>query len=484
MRIRKWRSGTAVALVGLTLSLSLQPAIAVSQAEIEDLKRIILEQQKRLEEQQRWMQEQEKRLLEQNERIAEQEKRLAEQDRLSQAQGLILSEHRNTLDDLWTRFEYVGDWDGLPYDLTDRGTMTLVQGVAPKAPVPIAPGETDPPSAVPPAPTPPADEPKETPTAGSGTEPSPDEDRPQSETPTDQLLVEAGGILLPPGTLQIEPGVEYTFSDNDAIGINGFSVFEAIVIGNISVDEVQRDIVRSSITARLGVYDRVQIDTFIPYIYRNDTVTDGVGTAGADDYDTNGHGIGDIQFGVSVQPVFAQGMIPDVILRTRASFPTGRDAFGIDTKTLQRDDGSTQQVLTDAPTGSGFYSRENSMTMVWASDPVVFFGGGGYRINFEDTKNGQDVNPGNSFNFFGGMNVALNESVSLNLSFTDQITEKTSVDGDRQPASQFNDGRVVLGASVGLADNINLLLATAAGVTDEAPDFQFSVSLPITMSVF
>ena len=287
--------------------------------------------------------------------------------------------------------------------------------------------------------------------------------------------------MLPPGVLQIEPAVEYTFSDTDQVGINGFTVFEAIVIGQISVDNIERNIIRSSVTGRLGVFDRLQIDTFIPYIYRSDTLTDGEGTADADDIDTDGHGIGDVQFGVSYQPILGDGSIPDVILRSRASFPTGRDAFEIGTDTVGA---GAQTVLEDAPTGSGFYSLENTATFVWSSDPVVFFAGGGYTFNFEAQKNGQDIDPGDTIQFFGGINVALNESVSLNLSFTDQITDKTEVDGSRQDGSRFNDGRVVLGTAIGVSQDVSLLVAAAAGVTDEAPDFQFTVSVPVTVSLF
>ncbi len=465
-----WRRGTGIALVSLSLAMASQPVFAVSEVELERLKQIIEEQERRFQEQERRLAEQEKRLEEQARRIAEQERKLTEQERLSQAQGLILTEQRDSLDNLWQRFEYTGDWDAMPYDMTDRGTMTLVQDVTPKPPVPVAPGEGGPPT-----PTPPSKDPDQP--------DSPEGERPESEKPTDQLLVEAGGILLPPGVLQIEPAIEYTFSDTDQVGINGFTVFEAIVIGQISVDNLERNIIRSSITGRLGVFDRLQIDTFVPYIYRRDTLTDGAGTNDAADIDTDGHGIGDVQFGVSYQPILGDGSIPDVILRARASFPTGKDAFDIDTKDVGSSPGA-QTVLEEAPTGSGFYALENTATFVWTADPVVFFAGGGYTINFEANKNGSDIDPGDTIQFFGGINVALNESVSLNLSFTDQITDKTEVNGSRQDGTSFNDGRVVLGTSIGVTQDVSLLFAAAAGVTDEAPDFQFTVSVPVTVSLF
>ncbi len=471
MRRLTWQAGTALLAVSLCLAAAEQPVLASTEDEIARLRQIIMEQQRRFEEQEKRLAEQERRLREQSDRLAEQEKKLTEQQRLSQSQGLILSEQRGNLEDLYARFEYVGGWDTSPYDLSDRGTLTLVQGVEPRPPVPVAPGDSGP--AAPTAPTAPAKDPD--------VPDSPEGQRPESEKPTDQLLLEVGGILLPPGTLQIEPAVEYTYSDSDEIGINGFTIFEAIVIGNISVDDVERNIIRSSVTTRLGVYDRLQIDAFVPYIYREDKITDSVGTDNVREESENGHGIGDVQFGVSYQPIIGQGAIPDLILRSRASFPTGKDAFDIDTKTIGE---GNQEVLKESPRGSGFYALENTMTGVWSSDPVVFFAGGGYTFNFEENKNGSDIDPGDTVQFFGGLNVALNESVSLNLSFVDQITFKTEIDGSKQDGSSFNDGRIVLGSSIGLLPDVSLLFAAAAGVTDEAPDFQFTVSVPVTMSIF
>ena len=485
MRSKTWRRGTGIVAVSLSLAMASQPVFAVSEVELERLKQIIEEQERRFQEQERRLAEQEKRLEEQARRIAEQEEKLQEQERLSQAQGLILTEQRDSLDNLWQRVEYAGGWDSLPYDFTDRGTLTLVQDVTPRPPVPVPPGGSEPPTPAPPTPAPPTPTPPTPtpPSAGPETQASPEDERPESEKPTDQLLVEAGGILLPPGVLQIEPAIEYTFADTDQVGINGFTVFEAIVIGQISVDNLERNIIRSSVTGRMGVYDRLQIDAFVPYIYRRDTLTDGAGTADANDVDTDGHGLGDVQFGVSYQPVIGDGSLPDIILRSRASFPTGKDAFDIDTEDIDSSAGA-QTVLEEAPTGSGFYALENTATFVWTADPVVFFAGGGYTINFEAEKNGQDIDPGDTIQFFGGINVALNESVSLNLSFTDQITDKTEVDGSRQDGTSFNDGRVVLGTSVGVSQDMSLLFSAAAGVTDEAPDFQFTVSVPVTVSLF
>ena len=47
-----------------------------------------------------------------------------------------------------------------------------------------------------------------------------------------------------------------------------------------------------------------------------------------------------------------------------------------------------------------------------------------------------------------------------------------------------NDARVILGTSVGLGQRISLLVSAAVGLTDQSPDFQFTVSLPMTFDWF
>ena len=202
MRSLTWKAGTALVVVSLCLGAAQRPALASTEEEIERLRQIILEQQKRFEAQEQRLAEQERRLQEQAERLAAQERKLDEQQRLSQSQGLILSEQRGDLNDLYARFEYIGGTDyGYGTPTGGQAPFTLAQDVQPKAPTPVPPGE--------PAPEPVAPEAT-----------SDEEQRPESEAPTDQLLLEVGGILLPPGTLQIEPAVEYIEFDEVTIDLH------------------------------------------------------------------------------------------------------------------------------------------------------------------------------------------------------------------------------------------------------------------------
>ena len=54
----------------------------------------------------------------------------------------------------------------------------------------------------------------------------------------------------------------------------------------------------------------------------------------------------------------------------------------------------------------------------------------------------------------------------------------------RRHSASTNDARLVLGASVGIGQRTSLLVSASAGLTDESPDFTFSISLPITFRLF
>ena len=422
-------------------------------------------------------------------RIDEQERKLAEQARIVAEQQKLLLDQQRRLDELERRFAQAPPASavlpalfGIPGGAADqagRRSQTYVQDLQPVPPIPVPPTQQP----VGPSPMQPLEPVAPAPPVASEPEPetaTADEERPESEKPPELLLVERGGVLLPPGTLQIEPSLEYTHISSNRVAISGFTIFEAIVIGTIRVDEIRRDIVTGAVSARYGLMDRVQIEARVPGVWREDDEIFGLGTAAQEEITIDGLGIGDPEVSAAWQPIIGDGWVPDVIVRARARFPFGESAFEIPTETTA--EGRT--VLKRAPTGSGFYGVGPGATMVWRVDPVVFFTGAGYTFNLERTFNESVIDPGDTFEWFAGLNIAISEQVALNLSFVDQITQETSQNGEGVAGTDANDGRVTLGASVGLTDNISLLASAGIGLTEQSPDFTFTLSLPIRLSLF
>ena len=348
--------------------------------------------------------------------------------------------------------------------------------------MPEGAGQTTPPSGTTTQPPAGASEPVQ---GEKGAATSAEEERPKSEKPTQLLLLKAGGILLPSGRLVLEPAVEYDHISGNRVNISGYTIFDAIVIGTIRVDSLQRDIVTSEMTARYGLTDRVQLDFQAPYVHRSDTTVRGVGSGmNVTENTVSGNGLGDMEGTVEWQPVVGHGSVPDTILRATFRAPTGKSAFEIPTEPVPGGNpGETQ--LTEAPTGTGFWGVGPGVTAVWHTDPVVLFMGGSYTYNMSRTFDTfGKIDPGDTYEFYGGMNFAINEAVSLNMSFIDQITDSTKQNGMTSPGTSANDGRLILGTSIGLAPDLSLLVSAGAGLTDQSPDFTLTVSAPITLDVF
>ncbi len=354
-----------------------------------------------------------------------------------------------------------------------KSAPTQMSQQAPQAPVPPAPVS---PTPVPSEQIPGAPEaPTELPPAPGATAPE------KAETPSGQLLLERGGILLPSGVLQIEPSIELDHFTNSAVAINGITLFEAIIIGTLRVDQNDRDIWIGALTARYGLPYRTQFEFRVPYLYRSDDEVLGVNTPNVAERTITNNGLGDITAAASYQPLIGGGFVPDVILRLQGRFPTGQNPFSVGTKQVN---GVT--IFKEPPLGTGFYGIEPGVTLVWTADPVVAFAGGNYTINLERNVGGSfgTIDPGNTTEWFTGLNVAISERVAMNFSFDNQVTSHSFQNGRSVPGSNFDDARLTVGASFGLTPDITLLVSTQVGLTNQSPDYVFTVRLPINFRLF
>lgn len=325
-------------------------------------------------------------------------------------------------------------------------------------------------------PAPPATTPPATPPAAD------DSDRARAQKAQDQALLERGAILLRPGTLQIEPGIELSRFGGNNVQISGVSIFDAIIIGFIRVDGLERDLVTGTLRVRYGIVNRVQADMTVPYVYRSDREVLGIGTPTVSERTITGRGIGDLEIGLSGQPVIGRGWIPNVLVRAHARIPTGENPFEI--PTVEVGAGGERRLIR-SPTGNGFYAVGATVTAVLPIDPVVLFFGGGYTMTLPRSFPGFGrIDPGDSFDFFAGLNFALNERVSFNFSFINQRAFSTRRDGQRVVNTSANDARAIIGTSIGVSRNISVVMNAGIGLTSSAPNFTFFLSVPITFQLF
>ena len=317
----------------------------------------------------------------------------------------------------------------------------------------------------------------------TGTEQTPGQRRQEIE-PALQAISDRAGVLTPVGTLVVEPRFEYTNDNRRQVLVEGFSVIPAIVVGNIDVREVNRDTLTGSLTGRLGVTNRFEVDVTVPYLYRTqDTTSRPVGTGASSDTTSSvdGNDIGDIQFGMHYQindgladwPVF----IGNVLVRA----PTGTDVFEIET--------DTNGLERELPTGSGFWGVEPSVTFLYPSDPVVFWGTVGYLINIGQTKDLQgggttDVDPGDAVRSSIGMGVALNERTSMGIGYQHDYVFDTEQDGQTLDNTGLQVGSLLLSGTHRLSKSTSVSMQVNVGVTEDAPDIRLLLRVPIKLNIF
>jgi hypothetical protein len=326
----------------------------------------------------------------------------------------------------------------------------------------------------PPAPV--AAQPSQAPTGPVGQ--APDTSRP----PEVPALVDLRGVLTPRNTIVLEPSLQYSYSSNNRVAVLGFAVIPAITIGLIDIRSVSRDTLIASLAARYGVTNRFEVEAKVPWVYRKDeTLSRPFAAPGASEalFETTGNGIGDIELAARYQLNQPGPDRPYYVGGLRVKTRTGKGPFEVATETANAQFLGLQREL---PTGSGFYGIQPSLTAIFPSDPAVFFGNVSYLWNVARDFGGTTgrIDPGDAIGFTVGMGIALNEKASFSLGYDHATVFRTKQNGAViVNTSNTQLGSLLLGVSYRLAPKTTLNLTLGAGLTQDAPDVQVTLRLPM-----
>ena len=304
----------------------------------------------------------------------------------------------------------------------------------------------------------------------------------EPERPDLPIIVERGGVLLRQGRAVVEPSLEYNLTEVDSIEIAGFAVLPAILIGSFDVNNIERESAVGSLSFRYGITNRLQIQGRIPGVWREDTVRGfplGVGASEETTTRLDALDIGDVELAANYQVNEGIGGGPFYVANLRVRFPTGRDPFEVDVD----ENGNP----TELATGTGFYGIQPSVTAIFPTDPLVYYGNLSYTWNVERNVSSTvgDVDPGDVIGLNIGLGFALNEDTSLNFAYDHQIVEPTDQNGEQVEGSeQLQAGRLLIGSSYRLSESTSLNLTFGFGVTEDAPDLTATVRVPISFDLF
>ena len=293
----------------------------------------------------------------------------------------------------------------------------------------------------------------------------------------------------------LEPGVTYAHFDRTQINLTGFLALDAIFLGNISVDQVDADIVTLDLTGRYGVTDRIQVDVNVPFVYRRSNFQSGgaggASTALIEDTVSAGPKLGDVSFGINYRLLAETAARPDLVLSASAKAPTGTHPFGLE---LVEVPGSAGNLIIPAelPTGNGVWAASAGLSVLKTIDPVVLFANLSYVHNFVQRFNDinsapgdqpGEVDLGDAIQYGLGIAFALNERTSVTLSYSQGFTVETRTRLDGQEfadviGSDANSAVLNVGVTYALSEQLSIVANVGAGLTPDAADVQFSLRFP------
>ncbi len=298
----------------------------------------------------------------------------------------------------------------------------------------------------------------------------------------------AGGVLTRKGTLILEPSIQYAQSNINRFFFQGLEIVETVLVGEIEATDSDRDSLIARGTARYGITDRIEADVKIPFVYREDRVVRNVITPAGSDVtrELDAADLGDIEFGGRYQINRGLGGWPIFVAGLRVKTTTGVGPFDV-----SRD---AAGIETELPTGSGFWAIEPAITMLYASDPAVFFAKVSnlfhLKSSIDQTIGGNligDVDPGDVIGINFGMGIGLNERTSFSIGYRHSFIGETKSEltrvstGVKSTATSetLDVGALVLGFTHAVTDNVGLNLTFEAGITEDAPDIVMTLRVPI-----
>lgn len=319
----------------------------------------------------------------------------------------------------------------------------------------------------------------------------------QGRPPEVAPIFEQPGVLTQPGKYVLEPSFQYGYSSSNRVALIGYTVIPALLIGLIDVREVKRNTATAALAARFGVTNRLELEVRAPYVYRSDSTVSrelnaGAATEGV--FTASGNHMGDLEVGARYQLNDGGVDKPFYIGTLRFKTRTGKDPFDVvsdcKTRCVGNASGGTGLPL-DLPTGSGFYSVQAGLTVLYPSDPAVFFGSATYMHNqsrdnvSRKVLNGEEeflgtIAPGGVLGFNFGMGLALNEKSSFSIGYDHSSVGRTKLNGAAVAGSVRTQlATMLLGYSYRLSPKTTLNVSVGAGLTRDTPDVSLSVRLPM-----
>lgn len=285
----------------------------------------------------------------------------------------------------------------------------------------------------------------------------------------EDILAAAGEdySLMKPGFVGLNYGLSYTASTYDSL------------IDSSRIEHNADHSISNSLTIQYPIKENVTYTTTLSFNSKMNTQS---GTSKKDVTD-----LGDTTFGIQWQPTksYAGGL--SKIVNFTLICPTGRSPYDID-------------PAKELSTGSGAYALGVGYNVSMPVDPVFLFGGVNYNYPFPITRlkyhqyrtDGEagiylkSVTPGHSFSMNMGFGYSLSYSFSISMGYSLSYSTKTSYDWvgrDGYDSADSISSTLNFGSNWSITPKRKASIRLGIGITNNAPDFTLSVSLPFKFEV-
>ena len=280
------------------------------------------------------------------------------------------------------------------------------------------------------------------------------------------------------GSLGLDYDLTYTYTSSDSINFQ--TVQEAAngittTTTNASVEDTSNHKMVTTLSPEFGIFNNFTAVVNIPLVYKYNNTEGGNADDSADITD-----LGDVRAGFQWQPFKTGWFFGSPVVNISMTFPTGTSPYETTHKKYMS-------------TGSGFYSASADLVFSKAYDPLIVYGNIGYTDNqgIDDLDQNRDgdvlleVEPGDDLSLGFGVAYALSYKASMNAGINYTSTRQNDYTW-RTSATQHSLEEVVgmlhLGCGLKYSKSQMIIVTSGIGLTDDSPDFTFSIRLPFNIN--
>lgn len=310
---------------------------------------------------------------------------------------------------------------------------------------------------------------------------SKEEEEKKKQKAVTEVVPQEGGVIA--GKFELDVIESYTHLTSNQLYIEGFGILPIVVVGDVSVQSVRRDIFSTTVSANYKLTDRMQVSLSIPYQQTIARVSTANGISGKtvisanDEKVSQSSDLGDVSGSLNYQLMTERVGRPSLYGGLSIKARNGRDVF------------ETPDPAAKPPPGSGFYSLRGSVSASKSSAPAVIFGSFAYAYNFERknivyTAKAQNpvliktYQPGQNFSLSAGVSLSLNYDLALNFSFAQSFSYTSRINGNVLANSATNAITFRMGGIWRVSDKTSIDMSVTMGLSPDAPGYNFAVRVP------